>query len=512
MGQGNIAKTIFSVTAITVLSRLMSLLSVQLYLSWYGANDPWLNIYDYALKAPNIIFTCIGTLLTTIVVPTYSAMLAKADNGRGEKFLNDVISISSLLILCLIGFGFILAPAFFKLSAFGESPEKLAYAVFSLRVLLPVMFFYGLNFIFQGILQSHGHFKLPAAVTIPSSLITIGYVLLLGNRFGVTGLLFATLIGLSLQALFLLPAVIKTGYRFHLSFDWKDEALVSCAKQSAPILIAVSAYQMNTLFNLTMALRLGQNAILSYVQNIILVSILAFVYAITAVYYPKLSVLWAQEDREGYKQTLSQVLQVVTVFLIPATVGFILIRYSLFELIARWGKVTAEDVGIAGNIMALYALGILPLGFKEILDRAFYAQKNTRVSALFGFIIMAVNIALSLLLIDKLGIYALPLSYSISSSVGVLGLWLIMGKKIGGFNKGLLVIIRNGLLSSLVMGCAILLVNRFLLNGLGDGLVERAVKLFVPVALGGVCYLAFFQFLYKEENLWQLCKKSQGRQ
>ena len=61
----------------------------------------------------------------------------------------------------------------------------------------------------------------------------------------------------------------------------------------------------------------------------------------------------------------------------------------------------------------MYSIGILGVGLKEILDRAFYAAKNTALPAVNGFIIMAVNVTLSLILTKFIGPYGIPLALSL---------------------------------------------------------------------------------------------------
>lgn len=487
----NIAKTVFSVTLVTLLCRLLSFVSVQLYMSAYGAEDTRLNIFVYAYKLPDLIFTSIGATLTTVVVPLYSSLLAKGEDGRAKAFLDNIISITGLLLLLLVGLGLMIAPVFPIFSAYSRDPEQYQYAVFSLRVLMPVMFFYGMSYIFQGVLQSHNRFLLPAAVSLPSSLTVILYVVLWGERYGVTGLLFAIFLGLSLQAVILLPGVFKTGYRYSPSFLFKDEEIVMAARMMLPVLAGVSAYQLNMIFNLSMSTHFGAVALLSYVQNLLLVSVLSFVYSVTAVYYPRLTARWSVRDEEGYGAFLGETITTALFFLIPMSFGFILLRYQVFDLLARWGRFSHQDMILAGDFMGLYALGIVAMGLKEILDKGFYSQKNTKISAIMGFVIMGANVCFSLFFIRFMDVRALPLSYSVSSTIGVCGLLAVMKKKSPSFTRGVLPTVAKCFASAAIMGIAII-VELYFLNGLelSSQILTRAVRLFVPVVTGVAVYFA----------------------
>ena len=193
------AGTVSYVMIIMILSRLLSLVSTQIYMSFFGV-DSFLNIYSYAITIPNTIFNCFGTALGTVFIPIYAGHLAKGEDREAARFANNIITISLAFTAVLVAIGMALSPLLPRFTAFREG-EAYAFAVKALMIMMPVMLFYGLNYIFQGILQSRGKYGWPAFVSVPSSLVVIFYVFTLGDTYGITGLLVATFFGLSLQAL-----------------------------------------------------------------------------------------------------------------------------------------------------------------------------------------------------------------------------------------------------------------------------------------------------------------------
>ncbi len=484
----NTSKTVIWVTVISLVARILTLVSYQMYMPVYGAKDISLNIYSYALNLPNVIFTCIGTLLTTVVIPVYSGLLAKEDTKKAKSFLDNILTVSGTLMIALVGIGMLIAPFIVGFSAYGQVPDQADYAVYATRVLMPVMFFHGLCFIFQGILQSHGKFKLVAAVSIPTSLTTMFYMIFFGKQFGVDGLLIATLVGLCAQSLILLPAVLKTGYRYKPSFNLKNPELRSCSKLIAPVLLGVSAYQINTLYNVTIASEFNVVTLMVNVQNLLVTSVLTVVYSATAVYYPRLTVHWALNNIEEFKKSLSEIISGLLFLLIPATLGFIAVRYSLFNLISRWGEVTWDDILLSGNMLALYAMGIWALGLKEVFDRAFYAQKNAKISGFVGLLIMVANVVFSLSLLKVCGVFALPLAYSLSSSLGVSVLIIFMYKKIGKLDTDLWKHIIKCTASALIMFLFVIMMQLAIQPFVNNRLLSRVLELGVPVFVGVAVY------------------------
>ncbi|MBO5742845.1 MAG: murein biosynthesis integral membrane protein MurJ [Clostridia bacterium] len=497
MKKSNIFSAIGSVMVIMIASRLLALFSSQVYMSVFGTDSVYINIYSYAINIPNIIFTSIGTALSTVVIPIYVGHKAVGEGEKAKKFADNIISVSMVLTLILVILGMCISPLLVKFTGFAKESQTRIYAIKALMIVMPVMFFYALNYIFQGMLQSDGQYRLPAFVSVPSSIVVILYVLFLSSRFGVTGLLYASLFGLSLQALILIPPLYKNGYRYKIRLKLKDADIINAAKMAVPVLIGVGAYQLNMLFNSTMIARYDKSmvTILTFVQNITIQMVLAFVYSITAVIYPRLSESYAKGDISSYKETLGGILKNVSIMLIPITFGYISVREPLLNLLVAWGKVSTQSVKKAEIFLSFYAIGILGIGLKEILDRALYSIKNTRISAVNGFVIMFVNIALSIILMSYIGAYGIPLAYSIASLTGVANLLWQLKRKIGSFANGLLSEILKSLLIALVMWLLVFLIQNVLgLYLTGNNLLIRILKLGIPAGLGAVIYIVIGYF------------------
>lgn len=503
----NMLGSVSYVMIIMVLSRLLSLVSTQVYMSFFGAGNEFLNIYSYAITVPNTIFNCFGTALSTVVIPIYAGHIANGKKQEADRFANNIITITSLLTCVLIIIGWALSFVLPKFTSF-NSGESYNFAVKALMIMMPVMLFYGLNYIFQGILQSKGKFGWPAFVSVPSSLVVILYVLTLADRFGIFGLLIATFIGLSLQAIILIFPLAASGFRYRPSFDVKDKDIKLAFKMTIPVMIGVSAYQLNMFYNVTMIANFeGMVTLLTYVQNIVVYMVLAFVYSITAVVYPRLTESAATNKMDEYKQTLCDVLKSTSLLLIPITAGFIVMRKPLLQLIAQWGKITDSDIEAACMLVVMYSIGILAIGLKEILDRALYAIKNTKVSAINGFVIMAVNICLSLVFIRYIGAYGIPLAYSVSSITGLCILLVMLKVKVGSYAKGLVKTLAKSVIAAAVMFVAVYFISVRLESVVSSAtLISRIIRLAVPSAAGVVIY-AVMLILVREPYVKSIIKK-----
>lgn len=476
------------VALISLAGRVLTLFGRTMYLAVFGGANPLINAFSYALNVPNILFNVVGTALNTVMIPVYTSLLAEERRDEAKKFIDNIISISIVFIGVLVALGILAAPAISYLVA-GSGYEQAVFLTFSLRVLMPVMFFFGFSSIFQGLLQSNGIFRLPALVSAPGGIVMIVYLVFLGDRFGVMGLVFATAFGLFLQPLIMIPAIAKLGYHYKFSFDLKNPHIRTAAKLSVPVLISVSSYQVNFLFNNTIALRnFGIVAVMDYSQQLVQVFMLTIVYAIASVYFPKLSVLWAKAERTAYTDSLKNSLLYTIFIVLPAALGFFLLRYEIMGFLLNWRNVAASNYGtdilVAGNLLGLYSIGIIAISLKEAIDKAFYAAKDSKTPAFFGFVIMAVNIISTLVLLPYLGLYSMPVAYCISAFLGTFGLTFRLNSRVRFIDRSLILNFAKIILAAAIMVLA---------AGFGKSLEISQitlVNLLIPAILGAAAYFA----------------------
>lgn len=483
----SIKKILLGVTTLTLLARMLSLVSNQVFMSFFGPGDVYLNMYSYALNVPNIMFNFVGTVIAGVVVPIYAGLLVK-DEQASRVFMHHILTLVCVISLTLIGLGMVLAPGIAAWTRFHAHDHP--FLIHALRVMMIAMFFYGLNYVFQGILQSHQKFLLPAVVTLPTSVVVIGYVVLLGHQFHVGGLVYATVIGLSLQALLLLPAVAKLGIGFKPRINFANPQVREAARLSLPVLLSVASFQISTLFNATLATRFYVVPIMMFVQSLMLVSILSIIYAMMGVYLPQLTTLWERQDKQGYQTMLTDVFLMVLGFLIPASVGLLMLARPIMNLVSGWGNFGAYDVSVAAGMLAFYALGVVPIGLKEVLDRGFYAQKNSKIPGMVGVLIMLIHVSLSLVIVNRTYQDTMPIAFAVSTSVGTLLLVVLMHRQSPMVGRRLLMGFAKYVVAAGVMALSVAVARELAEDTyvLGSEIISRGIELGVPVLAGVVSY------------------------
>lgn len=498
-----LAGVTLAVMIINVLSRGIALVANSAVTATFGANA-LTGAYSFAITLAGIITTVIGTTLTTSVIPIYTDLREKTNEERTNSFLNNTFSLTVIVSLLLIILCSLLAPVIASIAGKGD----VEFSAFAIRVLLFSILFMSLYYIFSGILQANGKFFLAASVSIPSSMCSMLYIMTLSEKFGIHGLVFATLAGYFVQAAILVPVMHKTGWRFRFSFSYKNEDMYKIFAVIAPVIVGICAHQVNILANSSIAFRydVENYVVLNNAQNLGVQIVLTMTLAVASVVYPKLSFFSAKEDKQSFADCLVATMDGIILLLVPLSFGFFIYGETFIDLIYGYGKFTPENVKLGGSIFSIYAVGILGLGFKEITDRAFYARKNQKESAYNGVVIMAVNIILSIILVKPFGLKGIALAYSVAALTGGINIIVRFRKKYNDLPaKPLMVTFLKAVVSSIVMTVVICVLRK------GISFPESKAGVFleicVPAAMGMVVY-ALMLILLKTKEINNFLKRS----
>jgi putative peptidoglycan lipid II flippase len=134
--------------------------------------------------------------------------------------------------------------------------------------------------------------------------------------------------------------------------------------------------------------------------------------------FPTLSEESALEHRAGFEHLFLLSLRMILFLTIPASIGLIALGEPLIRLVFQHGQFDdASTVGVA-SAMVFYALGLAGHATVEIVDRVFYARRDTRTPVLAAVLAVIVNLFASLALS---GIVRLPM---LGGSLGFRGLAL----------------------------------------------------------------------------------------
>ncbi|MFK7739377.1 MAG: murein biosynthesis integral membrane protein MurJ [Planctomycetota bacterium] len=423
-----------SISAITLLSRILGLLRDSLMMQMLGAR--WVQgVFLLAWTLPNLMRRLLGEgALSASLVPAY-AKLRRHDVPASRRLLDDVFRalLTILTPLCALVASFsLLAPA-----EWFPAPD--AGGIESIRLLLSlnaVLFVYALpvclSAVGAGALNTLGSFALPASIPVALNIIWIA-ALVAAKPLGFTvDTEIATLVSWSLMVggfVQLLMVTVPLWRRGELSrprfaLPRRNTAAFGVFVAMGPTLLGMSLNQVSSLLDQVLAFALiapGANSYV-YLAN----RLLLFPHALTAMsvgvaVFPRLASEAEGPSAAGGNQKLRRTLDgaaAATILVtLPAAGGLILLAGEIVSVLFEGGEFLASDVTPTVHTTACLVIGLPFLGLAQLYARAFYAVGDTATPARLAIRLVPINLLLSLtmLLTTSLGTAALTLSSSITS-------------------------------------------------------------------------------------------------
>ncbi|NLZ49100.1 MAG: murein biosynthesis integral membrane protein MurJ, partial [Clostridiales bacterium] len=445
-------KTALLLMIITIVSKIFGF-GREIALSYFYGATNISDVFIISQTIPNVIFSFIGTGISTGYIPSYSKIEQKFGKNEGVRYTNNLVNI--LLILCtgIIIIGLIFTDKIVKIFAAGFEGDTLALAVRFTRISLFGIYFTGLINIFGGFLRLQGNYVIPASVGFPMNIFII-LSIFLSSKTNVSVLAIGSVIAAASQLALFIPFLRRKGYRYKFLVDINDENTKKMIYVALPIILGVSAKEINVLVDKTFAssIAVGGISALNYASKLNGFVRGLFVTSIATVMYPMISKMVAQNNFDGLKKSVSEAINLIIIFVIPSTIGAMIFVEPVVKLLFGRGAFDPKAISMTSNALFFYSIGMASFGLRDILSRVFYSMQDTKTPMINAFISLGLNIILNMILSRFLGIGGLALATSIASIFCTGLMFVSLRKKIGPFGmKNTTISFIKILASSLVM-------------------------------------------------------------
>ena len=347
---------------------------------------------------------------------------ASTERDGLEKALGkaSILLSNFLLILAVIVFaGTLLAPYVVSLIApsFKEDPSKFSLTVALTRVMMPFLLFISLSAIFAGLLNSLEVFFWPALSSgffnLSSILIGLsGYYLL--SYYGYEPI-FAMAVGVTLggllQAFMQYPLLKKRGFSFKFKIDFTLPEFYEILRLLFPVIVGLSAVQINIFVNTFFATSCGEGAVswYSYAFRIMYVPLGLFGVGLSQALLPELTRSITKGEFFLARDTFGKALIVSLSVSLPSAFGLILLSEEIVKVLFERGAFKAEDTFFTAEILKIFSLALPFYGLSKIAVPLFYALNRTIIPASGSFLSVFVNLLVILLTLKSLGIKGVAL-------------------------------------------------------------------------------------------------------
>ncbi|MFZ3591237.1 murein biosynthesis integral membrane protein MurJ [Bacillus sp. DJP31] len=427
-------KTVVVLIIIGILSKLSGFMRDISLSFFYGASNIS-DVYIISLTIPTIIIAIVGKGIYTGFVPMYTRVELLESQERAEHYTNNLANF--VLIICggIFIIGIFFTEPIVKLFASGFSGQTLELAIVFTRISLLGLFFSGLIYVYTAYLQVKNFFIIPALMGIPANFIVIGSFIV-SKQTNIYALAIGSVVATLSQFLLLLAFSYKKKYRFQFRFDVNDIHIKKMMILAFPVIIGSSVTQINLLIDRTLAsyIAAGGVSALNYATTINLVVLGVIVNSITSVLYPKISKMASENNLQGIHKYLSHAVNFIPIFILPATVIYLLFPEEIILLLYGRGEFNAQAVAMTSSALFFYSIGIIGMSYRELFSNVFYSLQDTKTPTINATLSMVLNIILNFVLFRYLGVGGIALATSISVLFCSFLLWNQLRKRIGSFD------------------------------------------------------------------------------
>ena len=397
----------------TIFTQFVSFAKELTVAAWFGTGDA-LDAYLIGLLVPTFLVNILAGSLSASFLPTFIRVYQKHGIVGAQAILSNVITwfISFCIILSVLLV--LSAPLYLPVLCSGFSNEKLNLTRIILFSLVPIIFLKGLSSICAGVLNALENFALPAALQIFGPLSAILLILTFGASLGIYALVLGTVLGFSLEIIFLGAALTRHNFSLRPHTIRTDPDMRIIIKQFFPVVAGTIIMGSTELVDKGMAAALapGSVAALNFGNKIIAAALTLATTAIGTAVLPYFSRMVAEKDWGNIRSTIKFYLRIIFVIGIPAALLIYALSDNLVQFIFQRGSFTFEDTAVVSSVQALFSFQI-PFYVASIVVVRLIASLRANHILMWGAVInLVVNIGLNILFIHYLGLKGIALSTS----------------------------------------------------------------------------------------------------
>ncbi|QXD22944.1 murein biosynthesis integral membrane protein MurJ [Opitutia bacterium ISCC 51] len=505
---------VLTVSLSTVGSRILGLFRDILVFSIFGSSV--LNsAFILANTFPNLFRRLLGEgALTAALLPLLTEEKEKHGKERLFWLYNKILCRVMTLLFALV------ALVSFVMIVVGQFPgisQRWDLALLLGVLLFPYMALICLAATFAAALNALQRFAIPAltAVWLNLSIILflggLGYFATEVPLYRMYWLCCGVLVGGIFQLMIPWMALRREGWRFDLDFKPSNE-VKEFGRLLLPGILGASVIQINILVSRSLAHFIDESAVSIYylANRLVELPLGIFTIAIATVYFPTFSECASRGDKKEFGNTFRQSIRLMFAITVPAMVGFLVMGEPIIAFLFEWGAFRATDTALTIPLLWTFALGLPFYSMVVLLVRGFYAFKDTQTPMKISIFAFVLNLILSLVLMQILGVVGLALA----NVLAILGQTILLTGMLSSklklsLVKDLTIDVLKIAISSVVMVLAILgcrpLVEAMPLTAKGE--VAVLVLIVIPVVVV-VYFGTLWLFRFSEmEQLRQLLQR-----
>ncbi len=395
--------------------------------AYFGAGTAT-DIFAVALTVTYFFRRILGEhALGNAFLPIFSQAFQRNSRKKSWESASSVINftliLSFLVTILMILFSPTIIISLFKGFVVRNSAHD---AIGMTQLILPYLFLFSIASVLITYFKAFNRFGIAEASTFFFSLGTIIGIMAYYHSSGLYSMAYGVLIGGVMQIIFLLIFAVKTFRIKSLQFSYRPVLKLKSPfnkkyySQLVPISMDVVLFRTADVVGKMLASGIGEG-IIAFLHFSLILFQLPFSIVTQFINSKILNILSEQIaffDKKRVKQLFIDGIIINLFMFTPISVLIIFLANPLVSVLLERGNFTQANV--AGTALALqyYALGLIGWGLHTLTIRFFKARGETKTSIAIHFLMISVNILLSVLLVKTfLSFKGLALATSISFTI-----------------------------------------------------------------------------------------------
>lgn len=392
-----------------------------------------------AYRIPNLFRRLVGEgAMTAAFIPTLTHYMVADDKDEWKRFAGQAFALLALVLLAIVAAGVLFSPWIVRALTLGSGSVDAALTAELNRIVWPYLLFIGLSALAIGILNALRIFALPALSPVALNLTIIGFSFVAFKfQQPAIALGLGVLLGGIIQLVLQLPTLWKRGIRPKLAGSFHHPGIRRVAKLLVPGILGAGVVQINFAVNTVFAthplMPRGSLMSLQIADRVTELVLGGYALAIATVILPMMSQQVAERNIDELKHTISFSLRLVSFITIPATVGLIILRQPIIQVLFQHGRFDRLSTEITAWALLFAASGLPWYAGTKILVPAFYSTHDTVTPVKVSVLVMTANVLLNLVFLEPLRNGGPPAAAALAGMLNFLLLYLVFRNRYGGF-------------------------------------------------------------------------------
>lgn len=433
----------------TMLGKILGLLREMKIAEALGASISS-DAYNVAYLLVITIFGLFSSAYSNSLMPIAAEQYTQ-DKGKMNKTVNEIVTISIVLMLMVIGLMYLFPSFFVKLMAAGMDAETITLASGLIKISAWALFFLVLISAYAIVMRLYDKNIYPTVVDLLFPL-----PVLIALFSGVTSphiLIACVVLGYAIKSMALMIGLKTVGFSPRLNFNWFDSKIKSFFWLMPPMLLSSGLLQINTLVDNQVASGFGTGSVtaLSLASKVNGLAYTVFSTSLMQIIYSTMTKAYMRGDKKEFKDIVEKQTKMILMFIVPCFIILFNFSTEIISILFVRGNYTQDNAAIAGAILKGYALGLPIYVLRDICMYVYYSAKNSKFPSFVTGTSVFINVGLNLLLSHLMGIKGVAYATSLAAVFSLVVLAMFMKQKVAEIRlislKNFLIVFVAGLLS-----------------------------------------------------------------